>query len=207
MRTLAFMARRMSGEIYHDFMDSGFRRSGELFYQCICSSCRECTPIRVVTNEFLPSKSQRRVLRKNEDLRVSVGPPCLTEEKFQMYLDYLSHRHERADSTREDLERFLYSSPVHTIEFEYRDRHGGLVGASIADLSSRSLSSVYMFFSPREAWRSPGILSALYEINWARETGVPSYYLGFWVKGSASMRYKADFQPYEFLRTDGLWVR
>ena len=207
MRSRAFAAERMNGEIYHDFMDAGFRRSGQIFYQPICPSCRDCVPIRVVTKEFRHSKTQRRVWRRNRDMRVRTGPPVLTEEKFQLYLDYLSQRHGKADTTYEDLERFLYRSPVNTVELEYRTPAGRLAGVSILDRCNRSLSSVYMYFDPSEARRSLGVYSVLFEISWAGEQGIEFYYLGFWVKDCASMSYKADYTPHEILRTDGLWMR
>ena len=56
----AFVASEMSGEVYYRFMDAGFRRSGDLFYQPICARCRKCTPIRVPVATFAPSASQRR---------------------------------------------------------------------------------------------------------------------------------------------------
>ena len=40
-----------------------------------------------------------------------------------------------------------------------------------------------------------------------RRLGVPFYYLGYWVQGSAAMEYKADFRPAEVLHPDGVWRR
>lgn len=197
----------MSGNIYHQFMDAGFRRSGEVFYQNICPGCRECVPIRVPTKSFTLSKSQRRVWRRNQDVAVSVGPPQLTDEKHQLYSQYQQQRHGKLDITRDDLNSFLYVSPVDSLEFEYRDRTGKLLAVSVTDWCERSLSSVYTYFAPDEARRSIGVYSALLEIAWAREHGIPYYYLGFWVKDAATMAYKADYQPYEILRTDGLWMK
>ncbi len=31
-------------ELYHDFMDIGFRRSGKYFYRPVCAECNECRP-------------------------------------------------------------------------------------------------------------------------------------------------------------------
>jgi arginine-tRNA-protein transferase len=207
MRTLAFLTRRMSGELYHEFMDAGFRRSGEVFYQPICPRCRDCTPLRVPVADFLPSKSQRRVWRRNEDLQVTVQAPELTQQKFDLYRQYLVGKHHREESSYADLERFLYRSPVDTLEMEYRLASGELVGVSLLDVCSRSLSSVYMYYSPEHSKRSLGVFSALYEIAWAKRQGIPYYYLGYWVKDCRTMSYKSDYLPYEILRTDGLWKR
>ena len=55
-----FLVGQMPGEIYHRFMDAGFRRSGKLVYQPVCAGCRACVPLRVPVETFRASKSQRR---------------------------------------------------------------------------------------------------------------------------------------------------
>src|ERR1700683_3842287 len=52
-----FVVGQMDGEVYHHFLDAGFRRTGELIYQPICAGCRACVSIRVPVAEFSPSKS------------------------------------------------------------------------------------------------------------------------------------------------------
>ena len=53
--------------------------------------------------------------------------------------------------------------------------------------------------------RSLGTFGAVYEIGFARDQGIPSYYLGYWVSGCAAMQYKANFRPCEILHPDGVW--
>ncbi len=204
----AFIADQIDPEIYHALMDSGFRRSGKLVYQPICKGCRACVPVRVPVNTFEPSASQRRCLRKNVDLKIEVGEPCATEEKYEVYQRYLAQRHPDQDPHAfEDFESFLYESPVQTIEFVYRDGRGKFLGAGICDMSSQSLSSVYFYFDPTEQRRGLGTLGALQEIAAARRLGVPFYYLGFFIDGCRSMQYKNAFRPYELLHSDGAWRR
>lgn len=194
------------GDLYHGFLDANFRRSGRLVYQPICSRCRECRTLRVRVDRFAPSKTQRRVWRRNLDLRVTESLPSLTDEKFALYQRYVRDWHGRDEqTTREELFRFLYDSPVNTIEFEHRDEAGKLVAVSIADVCSRSLSSVYVFFDPAESRRSPGTFTALHDIEWARMRGIPFYYLGYFVEGCGAMEYKAAFRPCEVLDADGVW--
>ncbi|MEJ2717847.1 MAG: arginyltransferase [Deltaproteobacteria bacterium] len=202
----AFKVEQFPPELYHDFMDSGFRRSGLIIYRPACRACTECRPLRVAASRFAPSKSQRRVLRKNEDIEVAVALPRFTRDKFRMYSDYVATQHVSFhDDTAENMKRFLYSSPVLTLEFEYRLR-ARLVAVGIADLSSPSLSSVYAFYDPDLSARSLGTLSALREIAFCRSRSVPYYYLGFLVAGSPSMNYKARFRPHEILSPEGEWV-
>lgn len=204
-RFRAFASSGFDSDLYRQFMDANFRRSGEIFYQPVCPGCHACVQIRVPVARFVPCKSQRRALRRNQDLKVTYGAPQPTDEKFAMYLRYNSARHGPKEDDRRAFEMFLYESPVQTLEGEYRDPSGRLLGVGICDFSSTSLSSVYFYFDPAESTRGLGTYSALVEIDLAKQIGLPYYYLGYWVAGSRSMEYKRRFKPYELLGTDGVW--
>jgi len=201
-----FAIEHLLPELYHDFMDQGFRRSGILFYRPICSHCRECRPIRVAAREFRPSKSQRRVLQKNADLDLRIGRPRYSRKKYEIYCDYLLIQHNRSEcDSPADMRESLYRSAVETLEFEYRLR-GRLIAASIADVCSRSLSSVYAYFDPEYSDRSLGTFSAIREIMFCQEHHIPYYYLGFLVADCPSMNYKARFKPHQLLDASLRWV-
>jgi leucyl-tRNA---protein transferase len=202
----AFLAEGMDAEVYQRFMDAGFRRSGKVIYQPTCRGCRACVPLRVVVNSFTPDKTQRRCWRKNSDLSVTTGEPNLTEEKFSLYQEYLRDWHGRDEKNDWDgLREFLYDSPVDTLEMEYRDANGTLLGVGICDVCPDALSSVYFFFDPREASRSLGTYSVMKEVAFAREHGMKHVYLGYWVLGCGKMEYKMQFRPCEVLHGDAQW--
>jgi len=201
----AFHAGRMDPELYHEFLDRSFRRTGAVIYQPVCRGCRECIAIRVPVERFRPSKSQRRCGRRNEDLVVKVGEAVATDEKFSLYQRYQSERHDSDPDTRAGFESFLYRSPVDTLEFVYRDQAGRLLAVGICDVCHRSLSSVYFYYDPAQGRRGLGTYGALCELKYAAERHIEHYYLGFWVKGCGKMRYKADFKPCEILLPDGQW--
>ena len=204
-QTRALLAERIPGELYHRFMDSGFRRSGEILYQPVCRGCRQCVSIRVSVERFTPDKSQRRCWRRNADLRLSVGSPRSTNEKYAMYRRYLKERHGREEDDRASFEQFLYESPVDTLEFCYHDEAGRLLAVGICDVCPQSLSSVYFYFDPDASRRRPGVFGALAELQWAKTRGIPYYYLGYWVRQCGAMAYKADYRPCEVLGADGVW--
>ncbi len=200
-----FRADRFDGELYHDFMDHGFRRSGVIFYRPVCEGCEQCRPLRVPVDGFRPTKSQRRVWRKNEDLELRIGSPSLNAEKYRIYKDYLASQHKtEKEHSLADMYRFLYMSPVFTLEIVYLLR-GRIVAVSIADLCSRSLSSVYVYFDPDFAARSPGTYSALREISLCNDWRIPNYYMGYLVPECAAMNYKSRFRPHEILSPRGGW--
>lgn len=214
-RQRGFRVAGMPGELYHDLMDRGFRRSGDVFYAMVCDDCRLCVPIRVPVATFAPSKSQRRALRRNEDVTVQVGPPTFTPEKFALYRRYLAGQHGRGETAgdgsdsanggeREDEFRAsMYGAVVDTVEVTYTlgDR---LLATSLLDVCARSVSAVYHFYDPDEGARSLGVFSVLMEIEYTRQLGVPHYYLGYWIEGAKTMQYKANYRPHELLRA-GRW--
>lgn len=202
----AFVAGQVDPRLYHRFMDAGFRRSGELFYQPICRGCRACMPIRIAVDAFRPGRSQRRCFRRNRDLHISYGRLSFTEEKYALYRRYIVRRHGRADPpNREAFAGFLCASPVKTIEMQYRDGAGRLLAVGVCDVSADSLSSVYFYFDPDQQRRGLGTFGAMVEIALARELGIRWYYLGYWVKGCPAMEYKSQFRPFELLHPDGVW--
>lgn len=204
----AVMASGIDGATYRAFMDVGFRRSGRMLYQPVCRACNACVPLRVLTEEFAPTKSQRRVQRKNNDLTIDVGRPELTDEKFALYARYVHDWHARPEEADiEAMRTFLYDSPTDTLEFTYRDAAGKLLAVGICDLSPTSLSSVYFYFDPAEAKRSLGTYGALAELDWCRQRGLPHYYLGYWIADCQAMAYKAGYTPHEILGADGVWRR
>ena len=173
----AFAARRLDPEVYHAFMDAGFRRSGRMVYQPVCEGCRRCVPIRVPVGRFQPDKSQRRCERRNADLAVSIADPVATDEKFDLYRRYLTQWHDKSDEDggdeRQAFESFLYASPVDTLEFAYRDDAGQLLAVGIADVSRQSFSSVYFYFDPEHRHRGLGTFGALQEIAYSNRVGYP----------------------------------
>ena len=188
-------------------MDAGFRRSGKIIYQPVCPGCRDCQPIRVPVGKFKPNKSQRRCLRKNQDITVTVARPIASEESYALYLQYVWQWHQRepSEDSRETFEQFLYDSPVETLEFKYRDASGKLLAVGICDVSSEMLSSVYFYFDPGARDRSLGTFGALHELEFAKTNGIEYYYLGYWINGCQTMQYKNRFHPYELLGNDGKW--
>jgi leucyl-tRNA---protein transferase len=202
----AVAASKIGGPVYHAFLDAGFRRSGPMVYQPVCRDCRECRSLRVPTATFRPTSSQRRCARKNVDLRVSVDRPVLTDEKVDLYARYVRQRHDKpGEADADSVRQFLYDSPTDTLEFVYHAPDGRIVGVGLCDVSPASLSSVYFYFDPADAVRSPGTFGALYELEWARTHGIGHYYLGYWVRDCPAMAYKANFRPAEVLGTDGAW--
>ncbi|MEL7153763.1 MAG: arginyltransferase [Pseudomonadota bacterium] len=183
----------------------GFRRSQSVIYRPACVGCSACLSIRVPVEAFKRTRTQRRILRANENL---VRRPCeawATETQFALFRKYLADRH--ADGGMADMDAFDYASmvdetPVNSMVVEYHDEdpvtgESHLVAACLSDVLVDGLSMVYSFFDPEYSKRSLGAFMILDHINMAREMNLKHAYLGYWVAGSSKMDYKIGFRPFE----------
>jgi len=188
---------------------AGFRRSHNIAYAPVCPGCQACVPIRVVSEEFTPDRTQRRILRANADLTVSEMPARATAEQFTLFQRYQKNRHADGDMAAMgyyDYRAMIEDTPISTGILEFRDAQDRLLGACLTDWLADGLSAVYSFFDTDEDKRSLGTFAVLWLIGRARSLGLPYVYLGYWVPESRKMAYKARFRPSEILMS-GAWHR
>jgi arginine-tRNA-protein transferase len=198
-----FQSGSMPEDVYEILLGHGFRRSGNLFYQNICPGCGECAQMRVPVASFAPSRSQKRTLRKNGDIGLSVVRAEFRKDVFDLYRRYSAFKHDKNEG-EETFRSFLCESPIDTRITLY---HAGdtLAAAGWVDVLPRGLSSVYFAFEPDFASRSLGVFSVMREIELAKSMGLDYYYLGFVVENSPKMAYKAAFRPHQRL-VEGTWA-
>ena len=193
----------------------GFRRSQTVAYRPSCVECSACISVRVVAGEFEPSATQRKNLKRNEDLIVSTCRPWSTPEQFELLQRYLAVRHPGGGMVAMDEMDFadmVEHSPVKSLVVEYREPNpdgtpGRLVGACLTDQQGDGLSMIYSFYDPQHETRSGlGNYIILDHIRQAARIGLDYVYLGYWVEGSARMQYKVRYRPLEKLGPSG-WQR
>lgn len=188
---------------------AGFRRSHNIAYAPVCPGCQACVPIRVVSEDFAPDRTQRRILRANADLTISEMPARATAEQFTLFQRYQKNRHADGDMAAMgyyDYRAMIEDTPISTGILEFRDAQDRLLGACLTDWLADGLSAVYSFFDTDEDKRSLGTFAVLWLIGRARSLGLPYVYLGYWVPESRKMAYKARFRPSEILMS-GAWHR
>lgn len=194
-------ADQVSPEAMDAFLAAGWRHFGTHFYRYSLmehdGELQTVVPLRIDLRKFTLSKSQRRVLRKNQDVRVTFLPAAISEEAVTMFQ---RHKARFTDNVPEELTVFLSSEPATipgeclTVRCELEDQ---CVALSFMDVAARSTSSVYGMFEPEHESRSLGIFTLLCEIEWARQHGKAYAYPGYATLGSSHYDYKKQFSGLE----------
>jgi len=193
----------------------GFRRSQNIIYLPACEGCQACVPVRIVAKDFAPSRSRRRILRRNQDLVRRIRPAKATADQFSVLRAYLDGRHAdggMAEMTVLDYSAMVEETAVDTMLVEYWRPADGeaapeeLVAVALTDRLSDGLSMVYSFFDPDLASRSLGQFMILDHVALSRDLSLDYVYLGYWVDGSPKMDYKKNFSALEHLTSNG-WMR
>jgi arginine-tRNA-protein transferase len=196
-------------EPLHDRLSrAGFRRSHNIAYAPVCPGCNACVPIRIPVEHFTADRGLRKVWKANPGVEGTDVPARATAEQYQLFQRYQQARHgdgDMATMSFYDYRAMVEDTPIETFLVEFRDPNETLVGVCLTDRLGDGLSAVYSFFLPELDKRSLGTFTILWLIERARLLGLPHVYLGYWVRESRKMAYKARFQPSEVL-VGGRWV-
>ncbi|MGV3658684.1 MAG: GNAT family N-acetyltransferase [Prosthecobacter sp.] len=208
----AFMCDSVPAEIMDELWAGGWRHFGRYFFRYSSQpgehgGVQTITPLRITLASFSCSKSQRRVLNKNADLRHEVVPAVINDEMRAMFQ---RHKGRFTYNVPDSLETFLGPDPA-TGPCECRmvrvlDADGRLRAASFFDAGRESASSVYGFFDPDESHRSLGIFTMLLEIQHCQEQGLKWIYPGYATKEPSPYDYKKQFRATQWLEWEtGEW--
>ena len=184
----------------------GIRHFAEEFFRPRCESCGRCLPLRVKVNEHVPSKNERRILKRGRLFTSQLESPAASEEAWEIYL---KHKQRFPLDSEGELDYatfckvFFSPSPSHRI-LTLRDGKK-LVLVSHIDITARSLSAVYCYYDSDYARYSPGTLAILQELELARGRNIEYLYLGYWIEGHPHMDYKKKFAPNQLLLTGDSW--
>jgi arginine-tRNA-protein transferase len=191
----------------------GFRRSQNVLYRPSCAECSACFSARIRVADFKPTRSHRRILKRNAHLTREATSPWATEDQFDLFRAYLDQRHAEGGMADMDIFEFaamIEETPIKSRVVEYAapppegHRKRVLTAVCLTDLLDDGLSMVYSFYDPALEKDSLGTYIILDHVKIAREAGLPYVYLGYWVPGSAKMGYKARFPALEVYR-GGNW--
>mgnify|MGYP000235024530 CR=1 FL=1 len=193
----------LQGDSAQDLNDSlsqqGFRRSQNILYRPSCAECSACLSARIDISRFTPTKSQKRVIRRNADVSRRATSPWATEAQYDLFRTYLDARHSDGGMAEMDVFEFaamIEETPIRSrvVEYALTDE---LIAVGLTDVLADGLSMVYSFFDPDLERHSLGTYLILDHIRIAQEANLPYVDLGYWVPGSQKMSYRSNFAALE----------
>ncbi len=190
----------------------GWRHFGKNFFRYSLSlshgeTLQRIMPMRIDLADFHFSKTHRRLLRRNADLKVQIAPASVDERREAMFQ---RHKTRFTSNIPETLRTFMPESNASGTPCECREiqiwEGNRLIGVSYLDLGRQAASSVYAIFEPDAAERSPGIFTLLQEIEFARWTGRRFLYLGYATFEPSHYDYKKRFRGAQWFDWQGNWA-
>ena len=183
-------------------MTEGFRRSGEQSYRPYCENCDACQSIRVLINDFSPSKSQKRALKRNTIFTIKHSTQ-IKEYYYPLYETYINTFHQDGSMYPANIEQFqsFLSSQLTTQLFIETwvivDGVEQLICVAVTDMLTNGLSAVYTFYHPNFKRYGLGRFSILTQIDLCRQLKLPYLYLGYQIDACQKMNYKNSYYPHE----------
>ena len=145
--------RLANSESYSWLMTQGFRRSGDQSYRPHCPQCKACQSVRVLANQFKPSKSQKRVVKRNKT-RVIKQSTQLKDSYYPLFERYINTLHQDGSmypASIEQFRSFLNASLTQQLFIETwgvcadNPEQLILICVAVTDVLSNALSAVYTF--------------------------------------------------------------
>jgi arginine-tRNA-protein transferase len=186
---------------YEALMLEGWRRFGHTFFRPVCSKCQACQSLRIRANEFVPSRSMKRVLKLNDGITtLTINKPKATYDKLQLYDKYQAYQHEHVgwseveSATLSSYADSFVNNPFESEEWCYTI-NDELVGVGYVDAVASGMSLIYFYYDPDRRDQCLGTFNVLMGIHESRQRGLPYTYLGYFVNGCRSLQYKERFRP------------
>lgn len=193
---------------YDRLLADGWRHFGAVFTRYSLSVYRDeiqqVQPLRIRLTESKLSKSQRRIISKNKDLEINIGPIRLNKEVFELFD---RHKSRFEAHVPESIYTFLsLQAGMPTDLYQVTARlDGRLLAISFFDFGVTSVSAIYACFEPGEKSRSLGIFTMLKVIEWTAATGRDFYYPGYAYRRPSFYDYKKRFSGLEEFDWQGDW--
>ncbi|MEA1918860.1 MAG: arginyltransferase [Campylobacterota bacterium] len=186
-------------------IERGWRRFGTMFFRPICEDCTKCESIKIDVDNYVFSKSDRRVIKKSSHFNIIIQPPTLTTQHldlFKRYHDYMQEKrgwdHQNVTAQNYFMS-FVQGHGSFGYEVLYFDEER-LIAVDLIDVLEEGISSIYFYYDPDYQSYSLGKYSIYYQIEYAKQLGLPWIYLGYYVQECQSLSYKSRYKPYMTLQ-------
>lgn len=187
------------GSSYEVLLANGFRRSGDTIYKPHCDHCQACQALRITVPDFIPSKNQKRLLKKASGYIWQLKD-SLDDNWFDLYSRYINQRHKDGSMfppQKTEFAQFSQCSWLNTQYLHVYDQNQ-LIAVAVTDILSNSVSAFYTFFDP-DYTLSLGTLAVLFQVQHCQNQGKQWLYLGYQIDECPAMNYKVRFQPHQRL--------
>jgi arginine-tRNA-protein transferase len=188
----------------HELLERGWRRFGKMFFHPVCEGCDECKSLKIDAKNYIFSKSNRRLFRKNSNTSIHIRKPSVTIEHLQLFDKYHRAMKEKKSWKYDGITTsHYYASFVdgagdfgHEVLYFEQKR---LIGVDLIDISHNGISSIYFFYDPDFSHLSLGTYSLLKQIEFAKKMDLEWIYTGYYVQDCSSLAYKSNFRPHKIL--------
>ncbi len=165
-------------------------------------------PLRIRLSDFELSRSQRRILKRNEDLTLDIVPAAVDDEVHELFRRHRRRfEHNVPDSIYDFLSREPATMPTECRQITARDGSDRLLAVSFFDVGETSTSAIYGCFDPDETHRSLGILTMLKVIEHSLDSARQFYYHGYAYDVRSFYDYKKRFSGVEQFNWKGSWQK
>ena len=197
-----FSSSNMSLMEWEIMLAAGWRHNGMHFFRVSTDYDEndyklDVLPIRYQLNAFDMSKSQRKVWRKNQDLKYRLAPLSIRDE---MHFLFDQHTQRFKHNVPYSIFEFVSpepNAPFPTFQFEVY-KHDKLIACTFVDFTPNVMSSTYAMFDLEESKRSLGIFSMLLEMAHALTYKKAFHYPGYAFLQPSYMDYKKQFAGAEY---------
>jgi arginine-tRNA-protein transferase len=192
---------QLPGSTFDLLMQDGWRLLGGVFVRhnhtkWLGQPC-QTIPLRIRLANFTISKSQRKVLQRNADLKVTFGPITINDQKKLLFL---LHTERFSENIPPEIECFINERsdvlPVPGGEFSVYEGDT-LIACSYIHVGDKCVNGTYCFYDPAYGHRSLGTFTFLLELFYGIENGFQFYYQGYTYNIPSGMDYKKGFHGVE----------
>lgn len=190
---------KVNASLYSQLNYMGFRRSGKFIYKPNCANCSACQSCRVAVNDFSPSRSQKRIIKRNQHLHTKQLSTEEAKLAYPLYEKYINTRHQDGDmypANEDQYTSFLLETLESTCFVGFYDADE-LVCVAIIDFVASGLSALYTFFEPSLTKNAFGVNAILWQIEECKRRNFKHLYLGYLIEDCDKMNYKKLYQPLE----------
>lgn len=165
-----------------------------------CPTCNACVPLRVNTDKFMLSASQKKLLADGQlsyrfQETISLNPA----ELFHVFKSYVTTRHSNDESQMNKWNIHTFKNWLGFMPYTLtaRDQDNCLVGFSSYEAKGNTAIMEYAAYTPEVRHLSVGKRLWLEAVRQSQESGIKHVYVGPWAKGSPKLGYKADHRGLE----------